>query len=176
MCSASASSSNLTLDSAKLVKFVELLVHDYLQVKGFTATGEKFAQECSNCARDRDTDSSKKNRHGSGGSADSTASNGESAVDEAGSWYYLADKLALPVGWIPACGALFVDDNISVPYTEIIIALKPRVVNFGSEDELGHKQYHGSSGEERVWQTEPRKLDSLDDSCFSSRRTVRTYT
>lgn len=121
MCSASASSSNLTLDSAKLVKFVELLVHDYLQVKGFTATGEKFAQECSNCARDRDTDSSKKNRHGSGGSADSTASNGESAVDEAGSWYYLADKLALPVGWIPACGALFVDDNISVPYTEMMM-------------------------------------------------------
>eukprot|EP00752_Nemacystus_decipiens_P010623 g9461.t1 len=97
MCSASASSSNPTLDSVKLVKFVELLVHDYLQAKGFTATGAKFSEECLKSARDRDAESSNKNRHvGSGGSADSTASNDGSAVDEASSWYYLADKLALP--------------------------------------------------------------------------------
>lgn len=99
MCSATASSSNATLDSAKLIKFVELLVHDYLQAKGFTATGEKFAEECSKCVRDRDTDSSKKNQQvGSAGSADSAESNDGSAVDETSSWYYLADKLALPVG------------------------------------------------------------------------------
>lgn len=98
MCSATASSSSTTLDSVKLVKFVELLVHDYLQTKGFTATGEKFAEECSKCARDRDTDSSRSHRDfGSGVSAGSTASNDGSAVDEASSWYYLADKLALPV-------------------------------------------------------------------------------
>lgn len=102
MCSATASSSTATLDSAKLVKFVELLVHDYLQAKGLTATGEKFAEECSKCARDRDADSSKTSRHvGSAGSADSAESNDGSAADETSSWYYLADKLALPVGWMP---------------------------------------------------------------------------
>lgn len=124
MCSASATSSNPTLDSAKLVKFVELLVHDYLQVKGFAATGEKFAEECSKCARDRDADSSKKNRHvGSGGSADSTVTNDGSAVDESSSWYQVADKLALPVGRIPAFGALFVveRERTTVPLPSVHI-------------------------------------------------------
>lgn len=93
MCSTTASSSSSTLDGVKLVKFVELLVHDYLSAKGFTATGEKFAEECSKCAQDR-------GGVGCAGSG-STASNDGPAVDEANSWYYLADKLALPVGWLP---------------------------------------------------------------------------
>ena len=72
--------SSVALDSKKLAKFVELLVHDYLQTKGFQATGAKFAEECSKDAQD------------GAGSADSDG------VDEAGSWYLVSDKLALPVG------------------------------------------------------------------------------
>lgn len=68
------------LENKKLTKFVELLVHDYLQTKGFQATGAKFAEECSKGAKD---------------AKDAAASAG---VDEAGSWYCLSDKLALPVG------------------------------------------------------------------------------
>lgn len=118
MCSAAVSSSTATLDSPKLVKFVELLVHAYLQVKGFTATGEKFAEECSKCARDRDTDSSRKRRDvGSVGSAGSTTSNNGSAVDEASSWYYLADKLALPVRWLPTCRAISVNEHVQLMCT-----------------------------------------------------------
>lgn len=103
MCSSTtASSSNAKLDAAKLAKFVELLVHDYLQAKGFAATGEKFAEECAKCTRDRDAQQSSRKHHtsvGSGGSAPgSTAGSDGAAVDEASSWYYLADKLALPVG------------------------------------------------------------------------------
>lgn len=72
--------SSAALDNKKLAKFVELLVHDYLQTKGFQATGAKFADECSKYAED------------GAGSA------GSDGVDEAGSWYLLSDKLALPVG------------------------------------------------------------------------------
>lgn len=68
-----------TLEDKKLVKFVELLVHDYLQAKGFEETGVKFAEECSNAGGGR------------GRSSDG------SSLDEADSWYYLADKLSLPV-------------------------------------------------------------------------------
>lgn len=122
MCSTTASSSNATLDSVKLVKFVELLVHDYLQAKGFTATGEKFAEECSKCARDRDSDSDRKRRHvGSVGSAGSTASNDGSAVDEASSWYQLADKLALPVGYgTRTFGVVCVDEHAQLKYVRTI--------------------------------------------------------
>lgn len=101
MCSSTTDTSNRTLEGGKLVKFVELLVHDYLQAKGFTATGEKFAEECSKCARDRDGDSSSRKHRGvasSVGSAGSTVGIDEPAVDDASSWYYLADKLALEVG------------------------------------------------------------------------------
>lgn len=71
--------SSAALDNKKLAKFVELLVHDYLQTKGFQATGAKFAEECSKDAEDE-------------------AGAGSDGVDEAGSWYFLSDKLALPVG------------------------------------------------------------------------------
>lgn len=76
----SGSTSSAALDNEKLAKFVELLVHDYLQTKGFQAAGAKFAEECSK---------------GAEGGAGSSASDG---ADEAGSWYCLSDKLALPVG------------------------------------------------------------------------------
>lgn len=66
------------LEEKKLVKFVELLVHDYLQVKGFQETGAKFAEECSKAG-------------GAGGRDDGPS------LDEADSWYCLADKLSLPV-------------------------------------------------------------------------------
>lgn len=66
------------LEDKKLVKFVELLVHDYLQAKGFQDTGAKFAEECSNAG-------------GARGRSDG------SSLDEADSWYCLADKLSLPV-------------------------------------------------------------------------------
>ena len=108
MCSsATASSSNTTLDDARLVKFVELLVHDYLQAKGFTATGEKFAEECSKCAGTNGAESGGKHHRtvGSAGSAPGpTAGDDGAPVDEVDSWYYLADKLALPVGLqAPSC-------------------------------------------------------------------------
>lgn len=79
--SSAGGASSAVLDNKKLVKFVELLVHDYLQNKGFLATGEKFAEECSKGAT----------------TEDAAASDGD-GLDEAGSWYCLSDKLALPVG------------------------------------------------------------------------------
>lgn len=98
MCSSTASTSNATLEGRKLVKFVELLVHDYLQSKGFTETGETFAAECSNCNRNRDGGSNHEQGNSEfSGCAKSAAGNEESPVDEAGSWYFIADKLALPV-------------------------------------------------------------------------------
>lgn len=81
MCS--TATLNSALEKKQLAKFVELLVHDYLQVKGFQAAGAKFAEECSKAAQEDDA-----------GSADKK---GSASVDEAGSWYCLADKLALPV-------------------------------------------------------------------------------
>lgn len=74
--------SSAALDNKEVTKFVELLVHDYLQNKGFHATGEKFAEECSK-----------------GATEDAAAINSSDGdgVDEAGSWYCLSDKLALPV-------------------------------------------------------------------------------
>lgn len=95
MCSTTASTSSTTLDVSKLVKFVELLVYDYLQAKGFKETGEKFAEECTNCARDRESDSRTRKRQG--GDVARTVTDEPNTADEASSWYYLADKLALPV-------------------------------------------------------------------------------
>lgn len=100
MCPSTTSTSNSTLEGGKLVKFVELLVHDFLQAKGFTATAEKFAEECSKYARDRHGGSSSGNHQGAGSSvvsAGSTAGNNEPTVDDASCWYCLADKLALSV-------------------------------------------------------------------------------
>lgn len=77
MCSSSRENSE-AIDDNKLSKFVELLVHDYLKAKGFDATGVKFAEECAaEAARDE------------GGKG--------VTVDDASTWYFLADKLALPV-------------------------------------------------------------------------------
>lgn len=95
MCSMTASTSSTTLGVSKLVKFVELLVYDYLQAKGFKETGEKFAEECSNCARDRASDSRSKKCRGE--DVARTVADQHNTADEASSWYYLADKLALPV-------------------------------------------------------------------------------
>lgn len=81
MCSTNTPST--TQEGKKLVKFVELLVHDYLQAKGFQATGAKFAEECSTDSRDD--------------VPVPTGDDGSAGVDEASSWYGLADKLALPV-------------------------------------------------------------------------------
>lgn len=100
MCSSTTRTSSTTLEGGKLVKFVELLVHDYLQAKGFIATGEKFAEECSKCAGERGDGDSSSTKHrdvGPVGSAGSAAGNDGPAVDDASCWYYLADKLALPV-------------------------------------------------------------------------------
>lgn len=83
-----ASASDTALEGKKLVKFVELLVHDYLQVKGFEEAGAKFAEECSRRRASDDGDKSPP------ACADDSAS---AAVDEAGSWYCLAGKLCLTV-------------------------------------------------------------------------------
>lgn len=93
--------SSAALDNKKLAKFVELLVHDYLQTKGFQATGAKFAEECSKDAED-----------GAGSNA------GSDGVDEAGSWYFVSDKLALPVGVdTKACRSVYCRTSCSIAPT-----------------------------------------------------------
>lgn len=62
-------------EDKKLVKFVELLVHDYLMSRGFEEAGPKFAEECSAVER----------------------CEGEAPIDEAFSWYSHAEKLGLSV-------------------------------------------------------------------------------
>lgn len=102
MCSSATDTANTALEGGKLVKFVELLVHDYLQAKGFTATAEKFAEECSKCARDSGGGSSRRKHRGAGSSVvsdESAVGNDGATVDDASCWYYLADKLALTV-WV----------------------------------------------------------------------------
>lgn len=72
MCCPNSSSE---CERKKLVKFVELLVDDYLRVRGFEATSAKFSEECAKSARRR----------------------GEEEIDENSEWYTLADELAFPV-------------------------------------------------------------------------------
>lgn len=72
------------LERNKLIKFVELLVYDYLHARKFEATGAKFAEECSKEIRGDDR---------SGAGKDDL----EVVVDDADSWYHLAEKLSLPV-------------------------------------------------------------------------------
>lgn len=83
----STGTSSTTSDRQKLLKFVELLVHDYLQARGFEDTGVKFAAECSKSLPVANDD------HAESG----TCKDESPVADEVDSWYYLANKLALPV-------------------------------------------------------------------------------
>lgn len=76
-------------DDQKLVRFVELMIHDYLNARGFKDTEAKFAEE-----RTAATASAADSACGKGAAADG-------GLDDATSWYCLAEKLALPVskGW-----------------------------------------------------------------------------
>lgn len=78
------------LEERKIVKFVELLVHEYLQAKGYEETRVKFAKETARISRDGGGDPPEKGTSDGGRPDD---------VDEAGSWYSFADRLDLPVSY-----------------------------------------------------------------------------
>lgn len=72
-------------DDQKLVGFVELLIYDYLKAKGFKETEAKFAEErtvATTCVAD---------------GASQKGATADRKIDDAASWYCLAEKLALSV-------------------------------------------------------------------------------
>ena len=71
----------------KIAKFVEFLVQDYLQTKGYEETGEKFVEECATRRAARDE----------GPGSPDTNTPTCATLDEAADWKFLVDKLALPV-------------------------------------------------------------------------------
>lgn len=67
-------------EDKKLKKFVELLVHDYLNSRGFHGTEAKFAED-----------------HGAEDNTSGVRGTGRRDADDASSWYCLTEKLALAV-------------------------------------------------------------------------------
>lgn len=104
MCSSGAREA-VTMEDKRLARFVELLIHDYLNSRGFSETEAKFAEERTRVAASASDAVSvrRKGVIGSGSAAVGNRSGGSGGgdsvdgLDDASSWYCLAGKLALPV-------------------------------------------------------------------------------
>lgn len=104
MCSSGVRETG-TIEDKRLARFVELLIHDYLNARGFNETEAKFAEERTRVAASAG-DAVSVRRESVIGSGSTTAGNRSGGsggdddgdrLDDASSWYCLAGKLALPV-------------------------------------------------------------------------------